>query len=79
MGNECQPAGTSQRNEDVLEEARAEPIAMVMIRRMVEWFGYVNRSDETEIIRAVVEIKMAGTRVGCYGDTLLEGTQRQGH
>ena len=35
-----------------------EPIAMVMRRRRLEWFGHVERIDETEHIRAVVEIKM---------------------
>ena len=39
-----------------------EPIAMVMRRRMIEWFGHVKRRDETENIRAVVEIKMEGKR-----------------
>ena len=33
-----------------------EPIAMVM--RRTEWFGHVKRRDETENIRAVVEMKM---------------------
>ena len=33
-----------QRNEEILEEARVEPIAMVM--RRLEWFGQVKRSDE---------------------------------
>ena len=39
-----------RRNEEILEEARVELIAMVMRRRSLEWFGYVKRSDETENI-----------------------------
>ena len=50
-----------RRNEDILEEAKVEPIAMVM-RRRLEWFGHVKRRDETENIRAVVEMKMEGKR-----------------
>ena len=38
-----------------------EPIVMVM-RRRLEWFGHVKRRDETEIIRAVVELKKEGKR-----------------
>ena len=45
-----------RRNEEILEEAKVEPIAMVMRRRRLEWF--VKRSDGTENIRAVVEMKM---------------------
>ena len=37
-----------------------EPIATVMRRRMVEWFGHVKRRDETENIRAVAYMKMEG-------------------
>ena len=33
-----------------------EPIAMV--RRRLEWFGHIKRRDETETIRAVVELNM---------------------
>ena len=33
-------------------------IAMVMRRRRLEWFGHVKRRDETENIRAVVEMKI---------------------
>ena len=36
-----------QRNEEILEEARVEPIAMVMRWRRLEWFGHVKRRDET--------------------------------
>ena len=49
-----------RRNEKVLKEAKVEPIAMVMRRRRLEWFGHVQR-DETENTRAVVE--MAGKRL----------------
>ena len=45
-----------RRNEEILEEARVEPIAMVMRRRKLEWFGHVKRRDYTENIRAVVEM-----------------------
>ena len=51
-----------RRNEDILEEARVVPIAMVMRRRRREWFGHVKRRDETENIRAVAEMKMEGKR-----------------
>ena len=47
-----------RRNEEILGEANVEPIAMVMRRRRLEWFGHVNRRDETENIRVVVEMKM---------------------
>ena len=46
----------------MLEEAKAEPIAMVMRRRRLEWFGHVKRRDETEHIREVAEMKMEGKR-----------------
>ena len=45
------------RNEDILDEARVELIAMGMRR-----FGHVKRRDETENIRAVVEMKMEEKR-----------------
>ena len=45
-----------RRNEEILEEAREDPIAMVMRRRKLEWFGHVKRRDYTENIRAVVEM-----------------------
>ena len=51
-----------RRNEEILEEARVEPIATVMRRRRLEWFGHVKRRGETENIRAVAEMKMEGTR-----------------
>ena len=51
-----------RRNEDILEEAKVEPIATVMRRRRLEWFGHIKRRHETENIRAVVEIKMEGKR-----------------
>ena len=31
-----------------------------MVMRRLEWFGHVKRRDETENIRAVVEMKMEG-------------------
>ena len=51
-----------RRNEEILEEARVEPIAMVMRRRRLEWFGHIKRRDGTEDIRAVAELKMDGKR-----------------
>ena len=45
---------------EILVEARVEPIAMVMRRRRLEWFGHVKRRDDTENIREVVELKMEG-------------------
>ena len=51
-----------RRNEEILEEAKVEPIATVMRRRRLEWFGHIKRRDETENIRAVVEMKMEGKR-----------------
>ena len=45
-------------NEEILEEAKVEPIAMVMRGRRLEWFGHVKRRDETENIRSVGEMKM---------------------
>ena len=42
-----------RRNEDILDEARVELIVMVMKRR-----------DETENIRAVVEMKLERNRPG---------------
>ena len=37
-----------QRNEEILEETKVEPIPVVMRRQ--EWFGHVKRRDETENI-----------------------------
>ena len=52
-----------RRNEEIVEEAKVEPISMVMRRRKLELFGHdQRRSDETENIRAVVEMKMEGKR-----------------
>ena len=39
-----------RRNDGILEEAKVEPIATVMIWRRVEWFGHVKTRDETENI-----------------------------
>ena len=47
--------------EEILEEAKEEQIATVTRRRRLEWFGHVKRRDETENIRAVVEMKMGGS------------------
>ena len=51
-----------RRDEKILEEAKVEPIAMVVRRRRREWLWRVKRRDETENIRAVVEMKMEGKR-----------------
>ena len=51
----------NRRNEEILEEAKLEPISMVMRRRRLEWFGHVKRRDQTENIDAVVEMKMSGS------------------
>ena len=32
-----------RRNEEILEEARVEPIVMGVRRRRLEWFGHVNK------------------------------------
>ena len=37
-----------------------EPIVLVI--RRLEWFGHVKSTDETENVRAVVEMKMEGKR-----------------
>ena len=49
------------KNNEILEEAEMEPIAMVMRRRRLEWFGYTERRHDTENIPAVVEMKMEGS------------------
>ena len=51
-----------RRNGEILEEAKVEQIATVVRRRRLEWFGHVKIRDETENIRAVVEMKMEGKR-----------------
>ena len=51
-----------RRNEEILEEAKVEQIVTVMRRRRLEWFRHVKIRDETESIRAVVEMKMEGKR-----------------
>ena len=45
-----------------MEEAKVEPIAMVMRRGRLEWFGHIKRKVETENIRSVVEMKMEWKR-----------------
>ena len=59
-----------RRNEDILEEAKVEPIAMVMIWRRLEWCGHVRRRDETKNIRAVVEMKTRGRPKLRWKDTV---------
>ena len=54
--------GVGRRNEEILEKAKVELVAAVMRRRRVEWFGHARRRDETENMRAVVEMKMEGNR-----------------
>ena len=51
-----------RRNDEILEEANVEPIATVMRRRRMKWFGHFKRRDETENIRAAVEMKTEGNR-----------------
>ena len=51
-----------RRNEEFWKEAKVEPIATVMRRRRLEWFGHITRSDVTENIRAVFEMKMERKR-----------------
>ena len=51
-----------RRNEEILEEVKVKPIATVMRQRRLEWFGHIKRTDETENIRAVAEMKMEGKR-----------------
>ena len=67
------------RNEEILEEAREELIAMVM--RRLGWFGHVKRRDETENIRAVVEIKEKhpiGSPKLRWKDAVRRGLEHQG-
>ena len=45
-------------NEEILDEAKVEPIAMVM--RRLERFEQVKRREDTENIREVAEMKMEG-------------------
>ena len=53
-----------EQNEDILEEAKVEPIAMVMRRRRLEWFGYMKTREEKKNINPVAEMKMEGKRPG---------------
>ena len=66
-------------NEEILEEAKVEPIATVMRRRRVEWFRHVNRRDETENIRSVVEMKMEGKRTRGRPKLRWSDTLRRDH
>ena len=50
------------RHKEILEEAKVEPMATVMGRRRLEWFGHVKRRYATENVRAVAEMKMEGKR-----------------
>ena len=50
------------RSEEILEEANVERIAIVIRRRRFKCIGHVERRQETENIRAVVEMKMEGKR-----------------
>ena len=66
-----------RRNEEILEKAKVEPIAMVMRRRRLEWFGHGKRRYETENIRAVVEMKMEGKRSRGRPKLRWKGTVRR--
>ena len=48
------------RNEEILEEARVELIAMVMTRRSLGCVVHVKRRYKTENVRAVFKFKMEG-------------------
>ena len=50
-----------RRNDQLLEEVKVEQIVMVMRKRGLEWFGHVKRRDETDNIRAGVEMKKEGS------------------
>ena len=64
-----------RRNEEIWEvKAKVEPIATVM--RRLECFGHIKRRDETENIRAVVEMKWRGSdldRDRSWGGKILSG------
>ena len=60
MGNGSEPVGRPEKLGDIGREARVVSIAMVMRRRRLEWFGHMQRRNETENIRAVTEMKMEG-------------------
>ena len=68
-----------RRNEEIVKEAKVGQIATVMRRRRRECFGHIKRRDETENIRAVVEMNMGGSALeedrSCDGTTIQsEGT-----
>ena len=44
-----------RRNEEILEEANVEAIAVVVRRWRLEWYEHVKKRDETENVRAVIE------------------------
>ena len=56
MRNWCEPTATG--NEEILAEARVEPIAMVMRRGRLDWFKQVKRRDEPLNSRGVAETNM---------------------
>ena len=60
-----------------MAEAKVEPIAMVMRRRRLEWFGHVKRRDETENIRAVIEMKTEGKRPRRRPELMWKDTVRR--
>ena len=62
MGNGDELVRTQEKLGNI-GRAKVEPIATVMRRRRLEWFGHIKRGDETEYIRAVAEMKMKGKRI----------------
>ena len=65
------------------DEARLEPIAMIMRRRRLEWYGHFTIRHGTEKIRAIVEMKMEGKRPRGRPklrgkDTIRRGLEHQG-
>ena len=44
-----------RRNEEILEEAKVEPMTLVTRRRRIEWFGHMKRNQATENMRAVAD------------------------
>ena len=60
MDSEFKPTKKHWRNEEILEEAKVEPIVMVMRMRRSECFGHVKRRVKKENIRAIAELKLEG-------------------